>query len=213
VGKDFLRLEKNPQAKKLYDQVIRILDKLVQEFPADQDLQRELANAHGSLAIALHVDATQSRQAVATYRKAIDIAEKLVASHPNNDEYRSELSRNYHNLAELLFETKRFQEAEQTLRQAISLLETSSSPQKAYHREILTKSYNRLGAVLASRLRSEEAEEACQTALQLAEQLAADFPSVPEYQSDLANALHHLGKLLGKRGSFSSGLSNINDTP
>ena len=47
---------------------------------------------------------------------------------------------------------------------------------------------------------SSDAENAYRAALKIQEELAADFPNIPEYRSQLAHSHNNLGFLLDKTG-------------
>jgi tetratricopeptide (TPR) repeat protein len=63
-------------------------------------------------------------------------------------------------------------------------------------------SHHNLGVVLKDLGQRPAAEKAYRRALDLYEQLAADFPAVPEYRLGLANSHNNLGNLLTVRGQL-----------
>src|SRR5207244_5468059 len=112
---------------------------------------------------------------------------QLAADFPAVTEYRQELALSHHNLAVLLKDLGRAQEAEDAYREAIALQKqlTTEFPAKPGYRQDLARSRNNLGMLLKDKGRLKEAEEAYREAIALYKPLAEPSPH-PDYRVGLA---------------------------
>ena len=182
------------EALQAYDQSQKILEVLVEQFPRE-DYQRALALAHinrGLTASAMG----ESPRAVEAYEAAIALLEPFVLRRPDDDLGLRELARSYLNLGLLLKDQKQAQPAEQAFQEAIELYQTLSESDADNHayRQELAAGYTNLGNLLVTDpARRDAAAEAYSTSLKLCGQLTKDYPSIPLYKKEWANALNSLG--------------------
>jgi tetratricopeptide (TPR) repeat protein len=104
-----------------FREAVRLLEPLsVQEDRAAQ----ELARAYNNLGSLLSFDPPRVNEVIDLWQKAIAIDERLAVKDPSNREYKLELAAYCGNLAALLYEQRRFAEADRWSRQALELTES-----------------------------------------------------------------------------------------
>jgi tetratricopeptide (TPR) repeat protein len=95
------------------------------------------------------------------------------------------------------------------LRQAVALgyADPARFPARPQYRQHLALCYSEVGIVLNDIHRPEEAEEAYREALAIQKTLAAEFPSVADYQNDLAGTLVNRASLHSQRREFAAAVA------
>jgi tetratricopeptide (TPR) repeat protein len=147
-------------------------------------------------------------EAVSAYRRAVEIHTRLVSEFPAVLKYRQELAELHNNLALLLAELGQRTgpaSAEEHFQQALAIRQKLASEFPAVHayRGELAASYHNRAiwqAALGQRTGPDSAEEHYQRALTLREQLASEFPALPDYRKDLAINHTNLAVLLTDLG-------------
>jgi tetratricopeptide (TPR) repeat protein len=133
-----------------------------------------------------------------SYRRARELLTRLTTDFVQVPDYRCELAEVELNLAMLLEEDKRIQDAETCYRHALQVLaglvdQFPGVPD--YQHRLATARYN-WGILLAESDRPEEAERVYREALAGQRALLARFPNVPDYQSATGCILDNLARLL-----------------
>ena len=130
------------------------------------------------------------------------ILEKLAAEFPNVRGYRHLLALSQFNLAPLLEQMERRQEAEAAYRQALDIQNKLVADFPHYARNTATNwrlNQINLGVLLVGQGKSPEAEAVYRQALAIIEKVVADFPNGPEYRRVLARSHNNLGALLASQ--------------
>src|SRR5258708_4744522 len=107
------------------------------------------------------------------------LQEELATTFPSLPKYRFDLANGFHNLARLLRDTGRFQEAEQLLRRAVDLNKelAASSPAVPEYRQRIGGALVALGEIMERTGRPREAEEIRRQTLQIFLNLQSEFPT------------------------------------
>jgi tetratricopeptide (TPR) repeat protein len=190
-----------PEAKPAYRSAITLLSKLMADHPDKPEYRAALAGAYCSLGHALLSEHPQDAEMA--YRRAIALGEKLVADFPGRPLDRERLVSGLVGRSRLQEAAARYLEAEESLRQALTVYQGAAGPLNAcYCRYLLPEIYLALARVLGSEDRKREAEEACRQAIGLFEKYVADFPSIPSYWKSLFAARAYLVRLLQQEGRF-----------
>ncbi|MFQ3649339.1 MAG: serine/threonine-protein kinase [Gemmataceae bacterium] len=167
VGTLQLRLGRYPEAEQAFAKALQMLD----TRPEDQAEQVQVRNDLGVVyrASGRPLDAQAAHQQALQALAAGDSLER---------------ARTLHLLGSIQGRLLQPREAEKNLREALAVLQRleAKGPEARY---LMARTYHELGNVLLG----PSAAEARRDALQLLESLASDFPSVPEYRAELAEAL------------------------
>jgi tetratricopeptide (TPR) repeat protein len=123
------------------------------------------------------------------------------------------LAFSYNNLAMLLNDTGKKEEAEEAYRAALAIRQklVAEFPKRSEFRPGLAMSYNNLGSLLRGTNRLEEAESFYREALAIRKKLAAEFPNRPQYRDDLIQSYLNLGNALRSRGRYTDAESSYRD--
>jgi tetratricopeptide (TPR) repeat protein len=201
VGRLWLKLGRQEEARREYEQAVAIRKKIAAEFPGVIEYRQELAWCHNDLGKLL-VDLGKQLEGEEQYRKALAIKDRLATEFPAVPEYRLDLASGHNNLGILLADLGKPLQSEKQYRRALVIQEELATkfPAVPEYRLDLAMSHNNLGKLLDDSWRWLEAEEHYRQARSIREKLADEFPSVPEYRQDLASSHNNLGKLLAGLG-------------
>jgi len=186
----------NAKAVQTLRQALDIQRRLVGSFPDVPDYQWALASALGNLGVFLHH--TLPKDAEKAYRDSVAVWEDLRRAVPAKPSYRQHLARALNNLANLLRDTRRFEQAEETYRRGLDLREKLVAELSGVPdcRSDLADSHYSLAVMLQRSGRLAEAEDHQNQALNIREQLAAECPTVPLYQSKLMQSYQERWQLM-----------------
>lgn len=189
------------EAEKAYLDALALYKQLAADL-LTPEFRQDLAACYNNLGILL-CDTDRPKEAAKAHADALALQKHLAADFPGNPKFRQDLARSHSNLGNLLKVTYRFKEAESAYAEALAIekqLAADFPGQPEFRRE-LAAGYDNLGALLQLTLRKDrlqEAEKAHVEALAVFKQLAADFPTRPEFRQDLALSYNNLAALLGK---------------
>jgi len=186
-----------------YREAVRLLEKLVAEFPTVSLYRQVLAYSYAKLSLLLN-DLGNPNEAEMTLRQSLALIEKLSDEFPAERTYRSELASSRYNLGRLLHLQGKGPEAAAAFRQAQEILEKLAAefPTMPFYRQQLAYSHNMQGELLKALRRWPQAEAALHHALELREKLAADFPTDADYRDGLALSYFSLGALAHTQGNL-----------
>jgi tetratricopeptide (TPR) repeat protein len=200
---------------------LELWTRLAIDFPSEAVCQRGLANIHTALAAQqreqgnLSAAEQHNRQALALMDKGQgatgEFTGPTLAPCPwpvaarSSSLARHDLATSHHNLANVLGDAGKRDQAEQHYRQALALESQSvaESPGTPLYQFCLALTYRCLGDILRERNRT-DGEQAYQHAVKLETSLLADFPSVPDYREALADSYNCLGILAGEQHDLST---------
>ena len=188
---------------------LAIREKLAAAIPAVPAYRQDLAWSHNSLGNLLG-GLGQRAAAEEQIRKSLAIREKLAADFSAVPAYRQDLAWSHNSLGNLLGGLGQRAAAEKQYRKALALREklaadppppppppSPPSPSTARTWPGATTTWASYSPISAS---VRQAEKQYRKGLAIWEKLAADFPAVPAYRSDLAWSHKNLGILLGGLG-------------
>jgi serine/threonine protein kinase len=200
-GNFLLRTGRSAESKKLFDQAIPGLEKLVADFPKEPGYQYDLASALERSQDVLRSNLSQEDEK--RLRRALAIYEKLAADFPSGWQHRCDVARCCHDLGDLLKGTARFQEAVQAYCRSLELFEklVAEFPTVVtlYKDEVFWLR-DALFSLLQATGRSQEAEQLCRQGVAFYGKLAVEFPQVTHLRVALAASQNHLGTVLGAMG-------------
>jgi len=181
------------QAEVALRQAIRLREAIAQGPGPSAEDQEALADSRYQLG-ALLARRGAGRSEEAAYSAAIEVQERLVQQYGNRPEYRTLLARYRNNLARLQDASGHSQDAEATLRATVKLLEPSVQGPAALPgaRWQFSRVANNLGTLLLNQKR-DEAGKQLRSARDILIKLAAEFPTIAQYQLELATVEYNLG--------------------
>jgi serine/threonine protein kinase len=192
------------EAEIAYTDALALLKQLVADSPTRPDFRQDLATTYNDLGILL-TDTGRPKEAEKADADALAIQKQLAADFPRKAEFRQDLARSHSNLGNMFRTTYRFKEAEKAYTEALAIQKQLAAdfPKRPEFRQELAGSYDNLGGLLYLTRRKDrlkEAVTACTEALAIYKQLAADFPTRPEFRQDLALCHNNLAGLLAATG-------------
>jgi serine/threonine-protein kinase len=171
---------------------------LVAAFPKNSDDKRDEMDSVYQLGTVL-ARLGRVKEVEASYAEAVEADRKLAAEHPDRPDYPRKLGRYLNNRGILLRNTNRdWRPAEAAFRQALELQSplAEKSPTVAGLQWERARTTTNLAAALERTQGLEQAIPVYKLALGRFKQLADDFPSVPDYQNELAIVSLNLGLAL-----------------
>jgi serine/threonine protein kinase/tetratricopeptide (TPR) repeat protein len=184
-----------------YREAIRLMEKLVADFPTVPAYRQGLAKSHNELGILLR-DLGKRREAEAAYRQALAIRQQLVDDVPSEPNYLRDLAQTYNDLGILFYDQHNLSQAEEAYRKALDIrVKLAAKPSTEVNRWGVAQSHSNLCLVLQDQGKFAQAETACRKALEIRTELATDFPS-PESRQTLAVTWNNLGTLLEGQGKI-----------
>jgi serine/threonine-protein kinase len=204
IGNLLFKTQRLPEAEQALRLALDYRRRLAEQFPAEPTHQQDLARTYNNLGVLLY-ETNHPAEAEEASRQALDLQARLVQKFPRVPYYRQELSGSHHHLANVLAHTKRPEVAETEYRRALVLQRqlVEDFPKVPAHRHELATTYHNLARLLydkETRQRPREAEEAYRLAQDLLQQLVAEFPRVPVYQSDWGHTVSLLAELQMEEG-------------
>jgi tetratricopeptide (TPR) repeat protein len=171
-----------------YGESLAIRERLARGKPDVTEFQDELAKSFNNIGNVqlgiLHNDTGQLDQAFESYSKALAIRERLAGEHPETPDYASNLGATLNNMAVIDLAAKRFQEARDKLRQAISCQKKALAayPRHSTYRQCLGSHLTNL-IKAANALGNDHEARAAQREL---DELSANDPAKLELDQRLA---------------------------
>jgi eukaryotic-like serine/threonine-protein kinase len=192
------------EAEMAYTDALALLKPLVADFSSRPEFRQDLATIYNNLGILLN-DTNRPIEAAKAYTDALDLVKQLAADFPNRADFRVDLARSHSNLGVMFKTTFRFKEAETSYASAVAIMKqmVADFPGRSEFRHELAMSYDNLGGLIFLTRRKDrlkEAETASTYALVIFRQLAADFPTRPEFHQDLALCQNMLAAVLTASG-------------
>jgi serine/threonine-protein kinase len=178
------------EADRAYARAINFNQKLVAERPGDVGRRRELSKAHYNRAL-LEEALGRPAAAALSLREARELQEKLAEELPGDPALKQELARAWTVYGRV--KSGQPDEAEKALRRGLGILESmvKDAPENRATRQELLLACNQLGDLLHGR-RPSEAGPLFARAVVLGRGLVRDYPTVPDYQQELAAGLNGL---------------------
>jgi eukaryotic-like serine/threonine-protein kinase len=180
-------------------------DRLVADFPAIPEYRLQVAGVFGNWGGML-VSTGRASAAEPFLKQAVARFEKLADDFPNAPKYHSGAGGALNNLAMLLWHTlKRPAEARVLLEKALQHQQMAHAidPRDRIYREYLRNHAGNLALILKGlHAPADEVDAAFERAIDLSRALAADYPEIPDCQSDLGSDLSNLAVLWRERGQF-----------
>ncbi|MGD9855490.1 MAG: protein kinase, partial [Planctomycetaceae bacterium] len=189
VGEVYLAIDRTDDCLHSLSQALDLIDRLRRDFPADMQDQRRLAGYwKGSRSAQKRGPAAprDPQGAMQTLVRLTETWESLTAAHPSEVAFQSDMASIYAHMGIALDFPKPgeavvyFEKAQRILQSLVSQF-----PQKAEYRADLARVHENLSGTYLRLGRRNDSLAATQRSLELCEQLAADFPDVPQYQVDL----------------------------
>jgi serine/threonine-protein kinase len=197
-------------AQDSFTKALGLLTPLAEKSPTVAGLQWERARTTSNLAGTV-LTTQGAAQAIPVYRDALALLKQLADDFPSVPDYQSERAVVAFNLGLVLTHeaqhrlketqdskaaTLLFGQAEEQFNDALAVYQRLIRPERFPHRpdykQRLAEAEGRLGMLLFETGRPREAEPHLRAAVKTLEDLAAQYPQVPEYQSDLGTALRNL---------------------
>jgi tetratricopeptide (TPR) repeat protein/tRNA A-37 threonylcarbamoyl transferase component Bud32 len=199
-------LGQREQAEQSYRKAALEFEQLTALEPGKPAYERELAAGWNNLALALGPNELAESERL--LRRALAMQDRLAADHPDAPGYRLDAGVTRGDLATVLFERQRPEEADQATREAVDGLErlVAAAPSERDQRFALARVLNNHAAFLGRRGRTREAEPVLRRAALVFEPLAEGPGADPASRSQLALTLHNLGILLAENGRPEDGL-------
>jgi tetratricopeptide (TPR) repeat protein len=118
--------------------------------------------------------------------------------------YQAERGRAYSRLADLYSVIGRHEQAEESYRHALAILQSlvKARPHVPEYKKDLAGNFNNLGALYSDTGRNRKAKAAYQKALAIQRKLVQAYPHVSEYLRDLAGCYNNLGVLIADIGKY-----------
>jgi tetratricopeptide (TPR) repeat protein len=197
VGLIRYQLGELKDAEPAYRDALKLLEQLVAELPARQDLRDSLARAYSNLGGVLRAKG-RYEEAESVHRAALARWKKLQAEFPAEAKYRHLVALACNNLGHALTDHGRLAEAEAVQRDGVALCEqlVREFPERLDFRQGLGQSYLDLGIALLDTDRPDEAEPVLAKAVDLHESLVKRLPGRADLRRDLAASSNSLGNAL-----------------
>ncbi|HEV2949528.1 MAG TPA: serine/threonine-protein kinase, partial [Gemmataceae bacterium] len=182
------------QAEPFYRHALELREKLVEEFPTNEEYLGRLALTYTGLGPVLG-ETGRLDEGVQTCLKAIEYQTQLVRASPESGDYREELASSYFNLARIYQRKGSLPDADEATKKAFQVQEelVADFPSIPGFRDQLAASYFRLGNIDLETKNGSAAEQNYRKAITHWNRLADDFPKVASYRKRLADASASLG--------------------
>jgi tetratricopeptide (TPR) repeat protein len=145
------------------------------------------------------------REAEVLLRQSVTLREELLQERPNDPSLRVQLAQSWVILGTALRVLRRGDDAEKAFQTTANLLDPERLDKAGADPDLLARwqkargfAFNNLGVVRREAGRLADAAEAVRISLKIKEQLAEQFPSVPQYRYELAGGYNNLGTLLAE---------------
>ena len=187
---------------------------LAADFPWNPVYRKDLGRVYVNLIGHYRVKG-RPKEAEAAFDQCLTIWRDLVTEFPDVPGYRNSLAATLNRRGVLLKNLGQAQEAEEVYKQALAISKqlVADYPREAAYRDVLGDTLGDLGVlldrpsrsrevVLQSPGRSRKAAGAFTQAVAVFEQLAADFPTEPDYRNSLARNRDQLAGTLRDAGRY-----------
>jgi tetratricopeptide (TPR) repeat protein len=200
-GNTLREQNKVSEARKAYDEAIKIHETLMRDYPDEALHQRALGNTLANLASMLS-HREHKEEMARLFERILELDRAAVRAEPDNAHANAELAIALGDQAAFFLNTGRLTEAETAIREALEIHE------KMLERGQLTggeeryaaRSYERLGRILAAAGQAGKAEDAFRKAIDLLEPLVEKLPEAAVRRSALVESLLGLVNLLKNAG-------------
>jgi tetratricopeptide (TPR) repeat protein len=189
-------------AEREYDRALELSRRLLADFPGVPRYRYRLAYEQHALAV-LCWKSGKRAEAYRLDTEACGLLKKLADDYPEVLEYTARLAVALNNLSQTQQQDPA--RACELLKEAIAYQAKALAvnPKDPNFRSMLGGQYRNLATVLRElKAPTADVEEAHRRALDLAKQLAAEYPKVPDYQSDVGGALNNWAIWLVDRGQL-----------
>jgi serine/threonine protein kinase len=186
------------RSEEAYHQGIRLLERLLKEFPAEYGYRAELTRSYKHLAN-MYKDTSRQGPAREFYLHAIALGEAHLEDSPNDPKVQSEVANTLVNYCVLAREMREpAHEVERLYARALELEESALAvdPNNFNYRQELALGEDDFGLFLWAQGRKQEAETTCRRALRMRVEIAESFPGVRRFTSYLARSHLNLGLIL-----------------
>ncbi len=198
LGEVLADLGQSQEAETTLHEALDLADKLVKDYP-DQPYSRQVL-AEGRIKLGqILTDTGRSQEGEAVLRQAVTLWQQLATEVPEALDHRKRLANAQLELGKLLEDQGRPREAEACYTTAAAQWESLATafPQVGSYRQALSVALRRRGQLLQTTGDDlHQAEQVVRRAVILLDQLAADFPAVPEYRRSQALSHTQLAALL-----------------
>jgi serine/threonine-protein kinase len=204
LGEIAERLGDHLESERAYRAGLALLDDLLGDHPAWDDVLRDLGRGHDGLGTLLR-KSNRFHDSEAELKRALKIRQRLAADHPSDPADQQALADTRYHLAVLVSRLQgRRAEDEAAYREALRIQEAlvASTRENPASRRKLARYLDNLGKLLASTSRLDEAEAAYREAAAVVEGLVAKGPPGPadrwllaQCHANLAMALRTAGRL------------------
>jgi serine/threonine-protein kinase len=196
-------------------EAIRIRKDLADRLPNSSDSRKDLTDSLYHLGALMARLPGRMRDAENAYRTAVDEQRRRVAEVRDQPDSHRKLAKYLNNLGILLQKT-RVSEADAVFRDALTNQEAlvAASPHVAGYQWELARTRNNLAACLLVEKRFEDAEKLYVSAHQGLKQLADNYPTVPDYRSELTAVDYNLSRLRAalSRGQTGDAAAQLRDS-
>jgi tetratricopeptide (TPR) repeat protein len=185
------------EARKAYEEVLDLLDKLVRRYPGATQYRLELAEAQYNLG--RHVaDTGKVERALGLLEASRSLQQQLLQEQPGDPHVLAGLARSHGAIGDLLLAAGRIPEAQAATLESQRIRQTlaQAQPRDAALQFKLARSFASLAGLNRQLGRPGDARDNWQQAIRLAEPLDAGAPALREYRGDLAWSCCRLGSLL-----------------
>jgi tetratricopeptide (TPR) repeat protein len=190
----YYEVNRNDDAIAATDAGVDVTERLLRQHPAASELHRKLAGSwKGTRPVQAATQVPKDlAAAIRVLMRFANLWEKFVEQFPDELGFQVDLASRYYFLGALEQERQRADESLVFYQKAIAILERLRNQKEPMYRDTLAGAYGSAGHY-AARAGRPVAAEWFKQRLALHEELAAEFPSVPHYQAELAQSLGVLG--------------------
>jgi serine/threonine-protein kinase len=193
------------QAAQAHRAAITLLSQLAAEHSDTLASRIMLATAYNSLGTLLH---GRPEEAESAHLAAISLCAALAAERPERTWYWGELVRGHFALGLVRARNKRWEEAQEPLRNAITIFNQHADALNAtYFRRLLPAAYLERAKVEQSLGHIEDARQSYRASIALWQKYVADFPRISEYWVRLFDCYANLVRLQEQTGQFEQAAS------
>jgi tetratricopeptide (TPR) repeat protein len=179
-----------------------ILEPLVAEHADEVEYQVDLADCYNNLG-ALWLDTSRLDRAEEAHGKSLTIRRRLADEHPGVAGFRHQLAASHNNLARVYQNSKRSERAEAEYKEALALWDglRHDHPGVTEYQRTVGVCHDNLGWLYLTHLgQPSQAETSFREAHKVREKLAREHPSLPGFQTDLADTYRRLGLVAERLG-------------
>lgn len=207
AGNQLLGLGRVDEAITQLEQALTLYTNLAAERPDQRDIQRDLAETHNDLGLALETrgDFAAARE---HYEKARAIYERLLAYNPQDQSIRRALSVTYDNIGRVEFESGNVAQGLENNEKAVALRKAllAEDPANSDYRRMLAVSYQTRGNYLDASKRTQDALDTFRKKLAIDEQSVSADPANSQALGSLAYSGKRIGDLSADLADYKGAL-------